>query len=63
MTSLFFHDGSVDRLPDAVRIMGIIQLGKDLSDQEISVIVSFLKSLTGHLPDNALTVPLLPPGE
>jgi cytochrome c peroxidase len=63
MTSPYFHDGSVDRLPDAVRIMGKIQLGKDLSDQEISVVVGFLKSLTGRLPDDAVTVPLLPPGE
>jgi cytochrome c peroxidase len=63
MTSPYFHDGSVDRLPDAVRIMGKIQLGKDLSDQEISVVVGFLKSLTGRLPDDAVTVPLLPPSE
>jgi cytochrome c peroxidase len=63
MTSPYFHDGSVVRLPDAVRIMGRMQLGNDLSDQEISAIIAFLNSLTGPLPDNALTVPLLPPGE
>ena len=63
MTSPYFHDGSVDRLPDAVRIMGKIQLGKDLSDQENSAMVVFFKSLTGHLPDDAITVPILPSGE
>jgi cytochrome c peroxidase len=63
MTSPYFHDGSVDRLQDAVRIMGKIQLGKDLSSQEISEIVTFLKSLTGRIPDDVLKLPLLPPSE
>ncbi|MDA8432349.1 MAG: c-type cytochrome [Nitrospiraceae bacterium] len=60
MTRPYFHDGSVDRLEDAVRIMGKIQLGKDLSQGQVQGIVAFLHALTGKIPDNALSVPILP---
>ncbi len=63
MTSPYFHDGSVDRLPDAVWIMGKVQLAKNLANQQVEDIVFFLKSLTGRIPDDALKVPLLPPSE
>jgi cytochrome c peroxidase len=59
-TSPYFHDGSVDSLGDAVGIMAKIQLGKDLSGQEISDITAFLASLTGTIPEEVLRVPLLP---
>jgi cytochrome c peroxidase len=60
-TSPYFHDGSVSKLEDAVRIMGKIQLGKDLDKSRVEEIVTFLKSLTGEIPEDALKVPLLPP--
>jgi cytochrome c peroxidase len=50
----------VDSLGDAVGIMAKIQLGKDLSGQEISDITAFLASLTGTIPEEVLRVPLLP---
>ena len=56
----YFHDGSVDKLEDAVWIMGKIQLGKDLNQSQVEGIVTFLKSLTGKIPEDALKVPLLP---
>lgn len=59
-TPPYFHDGSVDKLEDAVLIMGKIQLGKDLSKQQGGEIVSFLDSLTGEIPVYAIEVPLLP---
>jgi cytochrome c peroxidase len=59
-TSPYFHDGSVDKLEDAVWIMGKIQLGKDLNKSQGEEIVTFLKSLTGKIPEDALKVPLLP---
>lgn len=59
-TSPYFHDGSVDKLEDAVWIMGKIQLGKDLDKAQVEEIVVFLKSLTGKIPEDALKVPLLP---
>jgi cytochrome c peroxidase len=49
-TAPYFHDGSVERLEDAVRIMGEVQLGRTLSAQEIGDIVAFLQSLTGEAP-------------
>jgi cytochrome c peroxidase len=63
MTPPYFHDGSVDRLTEAIRIMGKIQLGKSLGDREIEEILNFLRCLTGRIPEEALKVPLLPPGE
>lgn len=63
MTSPYFHDGSVDHLHDAVRIMGKVQLEKTLSDQQIEDIILFLKSLTGQISDDVFKVPLLPPIE
>jgi len=48
ITAPYFHDGSVDDLPTAVREMGEHQLGVDLSDAEIASIVQWLGSLTGE---------------
>lgn len=49
----YFHDGSVNDLKQAVVIMGKAQLNKDLSEIEVSKIVSFLNSLTGIVPAEA----------
>jgi cytochrome c peroxidase len=62
MTPPYFHDGSVGTLPEAVTIMAKVQLGKTLSDQDVSDIVAFLGSLTGKLPDNFADTPVLPAG-
>lgn len=62
MTPPYFHDGSVATLPEAVKVMARVQLGKKLSDEDISKIVSFLKSLTGPLPKNFSEIPVLPSG-
>ena len=59
-TAPYFHDGSIDKLEDAVWIMGKIQLGKDLNKSQLEEVVAFLKSLTGKIPEDALKVPLLP---
>ncbi len=59
-TPPYFHDGSVATLPQAVRIMGQLQLGKDLSDEDVNAIVAFLESLTGEVPANFAQVPQLP---
>lgn len=63
MTPPYFHDGSVGRLADAVRIMGKVQLGMDLADARIRSIVAFLGALTGTMPKSAAEVPLLPGSE
>lgn len=61
MTAPYFHDGSVARLTDAIRVMARVQLGKTLTDQEVDEIAAFLESLTGRLPESFATAPLLPP--
>jgi cytochrome c peroxidase len=63
MTSPYFHDGSVGRLPDAVWIMGKVQLGSDLTESRVKGIVAFLLALTGRLPAEALESPVLPGSE
>jgi cytochrome c peroxidase len=61
MTPPYFHDGSVATLPEAVHAMGKVQLGSDLSSQDVEAIGAFLGSLTGRLPGDFGTVPELPP--
>jgi cytochrome c peroxidase len=51
-TAPYFHDGSVDDLGRAVRVMASVQLGRTLDDATVSSIVAFLTSLTGEVPAN-----------
>jgi cytochrome c peroxidase len=51
-TAPYFHDGSVERLDRAVRIMARLQLGRELDDATVAQIVSFLEALTGGIPSN-----------
>ena len=60
MTPPYFHDGSAATLPQAVRIMAQLQLGKQLSDTQVADIVSFLESLTGEVPADFAKAPSLP---
>ena len=53
-TSPYFHDGSIKTLEEAIKLMGLHQLGRELSDGDISSIVEFLKSLKGEIPKEAL---------
>jgi cytochrome c peroxidase len=49
-TAPYFHDGSVETLDKAVKIMGALQLGRVLDDATVTSIVDFLESLTGDVP-------------
>ena len=60
-TGPYFHDGSVDDLSKAIRMMGRHQLGKDLSDEKVAAIESFLTALTGEIPADYIERPELPP--
>ena len=53
-TAPYFHDGSITKLEDAVKLMASHQLGKELSSKEVGKIVTFLKSLTGDLKKEAV---------
>jgi len=56
-TGPYFHNGSVKDLAEAVKIMGKIQLNKNLSPKQVTSIVSFLKTLTGNLPEDVKKAP------
>ena len=49
LTAPYFHDGSVSTLPGAIRAMAQYQLGRNLADAEVELIVSFLRTLTGEI--------------
>lgn len=59
-TAPYFHDGSIWDLREAVRIMGRLQLGQQLKEEEVEPIVAFLHSLEGKIPEEALKLPILP---
>ena len=61
-TGPYFHDGSADTLEKAVAVMAKHQLGRTLSDNDISDIVAFLKTLTGKLDPAAAAAPEKFPG-
>ena len=46
LTAPYFHDGKITTLDEAVRKMGKLQLDLELSDQQVSDITVFLKTLT-----------------
>lgn len=56
-TAPYFHDGSVEDLNDAVRIMGKLQRNVDLSNEEVNDIVAFLGSLSSDIPDDVKQSP------
>ncbi len=51
LTAPYLHDGSAETLEDAVEVMGIFQLGTELTEHEVRLLVTFLKSLTGVLDE------------
>jgi cytochrome c peroxidase len=59
MTYPYFHDGAVNTLPEAVDVMGRLQLGRTYTADENAKIVAFLKTLTGEQP--MFMLPILPP--
>ncbi|HEY3235321.1 MAG TPA: cytochrome c peroxidase [Polyangiaceae bacterium] len=46
-TAPYFHDGSAPTLEQAVTTMARVQLGEHLSPDQVSLIVGFLRTLTG----------------
>lgn len=56
-TGPWFHDGHVQTIQEAVRLMGIYEAGHKLSDAEVNSIVSFLHSLTGEIPQQYIQPP------
>ena len=50
LTAPYFHDGSQDQLEGAVSVMIKYQLGRIPKENDVQLIVKFLKTLTGHYP-------------
>ncbi len=59
LTYPYFHDGQVNTLEEATKIMGRLQLGRDFTPDEIEKVVAFYGTLTGEQPQ--LMMPILPP--
>lgn len=56
LTAPYFHDGSTRTLEKAVRIMAEHQLGRVIPDQDIALIVAFLKTLPGEYQGRPLRI-------
>ena len=56
-TGPYFHDGSSEKLTEAVEVMARHQLGREFSKEEISDIVACLKTLTGMLNPSIAAYP------
>jgi len=49
-TPPYFHDGRVPDLKEAVRLMGWLQLDRQLTRGDIADLIAFLRTLEGNLP-------------
>jgi len=57
-TAPYFHNGSVNDLSEAVRVMAKSQLNLTLPEKDVTDIVAFFDALTGEYPQ--ITMPRLP---
>lgn len=57
-TAPYFHNGQFWDVKDAIKEMGAIQLGINISDEEAEKIKTFFGALTGKYPE--ITYPILP---
>lgn len=57
-TAPYFHNGAIWSLQEAIKEMGSVQLGIEISDKEAASIETFLHALTGKKP--SITYPQLP---
>ncbi len=59
LTYPYFHDGEAETLAEAIDVMGRLQLGRQFKEEEVDLLIAFLKSLTGDQP--SFSLPILPP--
>ncbi len=59
-TKPYYHNGKVQSLEQAVSIMADCQLGKTLNDGQVRSISTWLKTLTGEIPAEYTSKPVLP---
>lgn len=53
-TAPYFHDGSVETLEEAVRLMAKHQLDETLTEQQVTDLVAFLRAIDGEIPEAEL---------
>lgn len=58
LTAPYFHNGAVETLGEAVRVMAKTQLGMEMNDKDVTDMVVFLESLNGEFPE--ISMPRLP---
>lgn len=56
-TAPYFHNGGVADLNEAIKIMGKLQLSKDLSEQQVADLSVFFSTLSGDIPEEVKKVP------
>ena len=49
LTAPYFHDGSIETLPDAIHTMAKYQLGRSIPESDVTLMITFLHSLVGTL--------------
>jgi cytochrome c peroxidase len=59
-TGPWFHDGKIETLDDAIRIMAKHQLGRELDNTQVASIHAFLLALTGSIDEAYVARPVLP---
>lgn len=59
-TGPYFHDGSVADLNTAIKIMGKLELNKEISDEDVKAIALFLNTLTGAVAQSTSIAPEMP---
>jgi cytochrome c peroxidase len=59
-TAPYFHDASARSLEDAVKSMASYQLNKELGDEDVKSIATWLRTLTGSIPAEYQKPPELP---
>ncbi|WP_033916883.1 cytochrome-c peroxidase [Campylobacter sputorum] len=58
LTAPYFHNGAIWSIEEAIKTMGSLQLGIEITDEETKSIKTFLESLTGKMPQ--VTYPMFP---
>ncbi len=56
-TGPYFHNGGVADIKESIKIMGKLQLGKDITDEQAEEMTAFFATLTGDIPEEVKVAP------
>ena len=54
LTAPYLHDGSIETLAETIGVMAKYQLGREIPAEDVTAMVSFLRTLTGELKTKSL---------